>query len=84
MASNLTNEQIQAIVQRVVRRVLEQQGVSDNSPTRQNRGEWGVFEDINDAIEAAHEAFLKYREFDIQDRKKFTDAVRQMTLDHKE
>ncbi|MDW7682030.1 MAG: aldehyde dehydrogenase, partial [bacterium] len=45
---------------------------------------WGVFDDMNDAIHAAHGAFLEYENFDIQDRKRFIDAVRRVTLDFKE
>jgi len=40
---------------------------------------------MNDAVEAAHEAFLVFQEKSgIQCRKKYTDAIRQMVLDHKE
>jgi acyl-CoA reductase-like NAD-dependent aldehyde dehydrogenase len=39
---------------------------------------------MNDAVEAAHEAFLAYKHRSIQCKKKITDAVRQMTYDHKE
>ncbi|NOQ97192.1 MAG: aldehyde dehydrogenase family protein, partial [Calditrichae bacterium] len=52
---------------------------------KNSKGDWGVFSCMNEAIAAAHDAFLEYRDrCDLQCRKKFTDAVRQMTLDHKE
>jgi len=81
---DITNYQIQAIVQNVVRNVLEGEGGIQTEHVSLKKGDWGVFEDMNDAIEAAHEAFLKFQEFDIQDRKRITDAVRQVCYDHKE
>lgn len=79
---NISNDEIQAIVNNVVKNVMIQDKPA--TPKTQSTGNWGVFEDMNDAIEAAHEAFLAYRKFDLQSRKKFTDAVRRMLLDHKE
>lgn len=82
---DISNDQIQAIVQRVVENVIEQSSVSKQASITEPKGNWGVFDDMNDAIEAAHLAFLEYQErCDIQCRKKFTDAVRQMTIDHAE
>lgn len=82
---DISNDQIQAIVQRVVENVIEQNSVSKQASITEPKGNWGVFDDMNDAIEAAHLAFLEYQErCDIQCRKKFTDAVRQMTIDHAE
>ena len=82
MYVNITEEEIQKIVQRVVQNVISNE--SSTTGTSQLKGEWGVFDDMNEAIEAAHIAFLKYEEFDIQNRKRFIDAVRQVTLDFKE
>ncbi len=81
---NITNDQIQEIVQKVLQNVLEPGTGSNRSCPAGKRGDRGVFNYMNDAVEAAHEAFLKFQEFDMQDRKKFTDAVRQVALDHKE
>jgi acyl-CoA reductase-like NAD-dependent aldehyde dehydrogenase len=79
---DVSNDQLQDIVARVVRNIISQdQNVT--LPSRQ--GDAGVFTCMNDAVDAAHSAFLEYRKrCDIQCRKKFTDAVRRMTLDHKE
>jgi acyl-CoA reductase-like NAD-dependent aldehyde dehydrogenase len=82
---NVSNEQIQTIVQNVVQNVLEKKLNAALKTTNVKSGEWGVFADMHDAINASHQAFLQYREkYDIQCRKKFTDAVRQMVLDYKE
>jgi aldehyde dehydrogenase len=80
------DSQLEAIVNKVVRRVLTAAGDTPISNTRHNisSGEWGVFDEVNDAVTAAHEAFLKYQDFGLQDRKKFTDAIRRVTLDYKE
>lgn len=81
---NITETELQAIVQQVVKNVISQEtGNSISSPSIQ-AGNNGVFTDMNDAINAAHEAFLQYEEMDIQERKTFTDAVRQVSLDFKE
>ncbi len=82
---NITSDEIQSIVQRVVKNVMEQRAVPAVKKTGKVTGDWGVFDNMNEAVETAYEAFLEYRDrCDIQCRKKFTDALRQMTLDHKE
>jgi aldehyde dehydrogenase len=83
--SNVSNEQIETIVQRVIKNVLDKNDVPGSVNTNKPKGDWGVFFDMNDAVEAAHTAFLEFKErCDIQCRKKFTDAVRQMSLDFKD
>ncbi|MBN1894775.1 aldehyde dehydrogenase [bacterium] len=78
----ITEEQVRQIVHRVV------SGISPGAPETVRPGipqeGDGVFTDMNRAIEAAHEAFLKFESFGLQDRKRFTDAVRNMMLDHRE
>ncbi len=81
---NITSEEIQSIVRRVVNNISEKNAFGHGKISNQKNGDWGVFDNMNEAIEAAHEAFLAFRECSLQCRKKFTDAVRQMTLDHKE
>jgi len=83
---NIADDQLQAIVHQVVTKVLANenisQGIKINSVAP--KGDWGVFDDMNDAIAAADQAFREYEYFGLQDRKRFTDAVRQVTLDFKE
>lgn len=74
--------QLKELVERVVEKVLSQ-ALSENL-LKVEEGDWGVFNDMNDAINAAYEAFLQFKERSIQCRKKFIDAVRQMALDNKE
>lgn len=81
---NITETELQAIVQQVVKNVISQETGNVTSRAAISAGDWGVFTDMNDAIEAAHQAFLQYEEMDVQERKKFIDAVRQVALDYKE
>ncbi len=81
---NISESQLQDLVRTVVRQVMERSDNHVTSKSNGSSGDWGVFDDMNDAVEAAHKAFLEFRDRSMQCRKKFTDAVRQMSLDHKE
>ena len=81
---NISEDQIKDLVQKIVRQVITQNGIDTNSTGSTDMGDWGVFDDMNDAVEAAYEAFLLFKERSKQCRKTITDSVRQMTLDHKE
>ncbi|MFC1569254.1 aldehyde dehydrogenase family protein [bacterium] len=83
---DFTEEQISTIVRRVVEN-MGQQPVGErtmSSVPQLTENEWGVFEDVNQAIEAADKAFCEYQNFGIQDRKKFIDAIRKMGLERQE
>jgi aldehyde dehydrogenase len=80
----INESQIHDLIEQVVRRVMEQSGGRPAAAPASGKGDDGVFDDMNDAVEAAHEAFLAYKGRSRQCRKKITDAVRQMTQDHKE
>jgi acyl-CoA reductase-like NAD-dependent aldehyde dehydrogenase len=75
----LTEEQINRVVNQVVEQLKQ-----NNESHRHSIGNDGVFTDMKDAIEAAHTAFLQYRQRSVQCRRSFIDAVRQMAIDHKE
>lgn len=81
---NITEKELQEIVQKIVRNVVEKINTTDEQLRHSPKGEWGVFEDMNDAVNAAHIAFNEFKERSLQCRKKFIDAVRQMSIDHKE
>lgn len=81
---NISEDQLKDLVQNIVRQVTTQNGIDTNSTGSTDKGDWGVFDDMNDAVEAAYEAFLLFKERSKQCRKTITDSVRQMTLDHKE
>lgn len=80
---NINDAQLKELVEQVVRQVVQQLDAPTASPGS-GKGDWGVFDDMNDAVEAAYEAFQSYKTRSKQCRKKIIDAVRQMTLDHKE
>ena len=80
----ITEQQIRGLIEDVVRQVMAKSGGAGSAAASHAGGDWGVFDDMNDAVEAAHQAFLEYKTRSIQCKKKFTDAVRQMTYDHKE
>ncbi len=80
---NANENEIRKIVEQVVEKVLSQT-LTRTADTKSDVGDWGVFMDMNDAIEAAYEAFLQYKDRSIQCRKSFIDAVRKMALENKE
>jgi aldehyde dehydrogenase len=77
----MNDTEIRELVETIVRRVVTTPSSAVMTPPK---GEWGVFDDMSDAVEAAYEAFQEYKERSVQCRKKITDAVRQMALDNKE
>ena len=81
---NINEAQVEDLVQNIVKKVIAQTAGLNTSKVTADKGDWGVFKDMNDAVEAAYEAFLQFKERSIQCRKKFIDAVKQMTYDHKE
>jgi aldehyde dehydrogenase len=81
---DINENQLKDLVESVVRRVMSENVVPNSAKFSSSKGDWGVFDDMNDAVEAAYEAFLEYKRRSIQCKKKITDAVRQMALDHKE
>lgn len=78
---SISENQIHEIVKIVVQKLNPSNGPVSNVS---GNNSWGVFSNMNDAVEAAHEAFLLYRDRSIQCRKKFIDSIRQMALDYKE
>ena len=81
---NINEDQLRNLIQTIVKQVVSQPENTEVSPATGRNGDWGVFDDMNDAVEAAHEAFQLFKERSIQCRKTITDSVRQMTMDHKE
>jgi acyl-CoA reductase-like NAD-dependent aldehyde dehydrogenase len=84
MAVEINEYQLKSLVDSIVRQVLSHSGEALVPVVPVDKGSWGVFDDMNDAVEAAYGAFLQYRERSMECRKKITDAVRQMALDHKD
>lgn len=72
------------LVHDVVSRVVARIESDDSLARSSSKGEWGVFDNVEDAIEAAHEAYQSFGQRSLECRKEITDAVRKMALDHKE
>ncbi len=81
---NINEDQLRNLIQNIVKQVVSQPESTQVSPATNSKGDWGVFDDMNDAVEAAHEAFQLFKERSVQCRKTITDSVRQMTMDYKE
>lgn len=82
MKVDIDNTNLETLVETVVRQVLS--NAENSQTTYTKKGDWGVFDDMDDAVEAAHEAFLLFKERSSQCRKRITDAARKMAMDHKE
>jgi aldehyde dehydrogenase len=80
----INDVEIRDLVETIVRRVVSEAGSTPSVKVTPSKGDWGVFDDMNDAVEGAHEAFLEFKERSVQCRKTITDAVRQMALDNRE
>ncbi|NQT27094.1 aldehyde dehydrogenase [candidate division KSB1 bacterium] len=81
---NFTEEQISTIVRQVVENIGLQPEVNQTVAPIRHENEWGVFETVDDAIDAADKAFQEYQKFGLQDRKAFTDAIRKMCMERQE
>ena len=81
---NINDAQLTDLIHNVVTRVVAEVEAIDRVPHSVNKGDLGVFDDMNDAVEAAYEAYQSFGRRSMECRKKITDAVRQMAIDHKE
>lgn len=89
-----TEQEIEKIVQQVVKNTLLNDGnnalkadvhvapvSSDvNVPTNDYEG---VFYNMSDAIDAAHNTYLTFSDYSMKDRQRFIDAIKKLTLDEK-
>lgn len=84
---NVTEQQVQEIVSRVIRNLGQSgqiSGMTRATVSNASRGKRGVFEDMDAAVEAAARAFDLYKHMGLDKRKTITDAIRQVGLDHQE
>lgn len=80
----ISEKEIQEIVKQVVQNVVNKIDAPENFISNTSSGDWGAFDNMIDAVDAAHIAFIEYEERSMQCRKTFIDAVRQMSIDHKD
>ena len=93
---NYSETQIEEIVRQVVSRTVGQAPAApaaavasapvQPAPPISSDGElWGVYENINDAIDVAHANYLSLRkDYSMADRQRFIDAIKEYTLSEKE
>lgn len=81
---NLNNTEIKSIVEEVVSRVAVQIGQSNsggyNTSYQPKAGSWGIFNDMNDAIEAAWIAQKQLADLSLQKRKDIIENMRKYAL----
>jgi aldehyde dehydrogenase len=74
------------LIRNVVERVLAQVGTGGSSngsysSGRSHRGRYGVFDNVDDAVAAATEAFEQLSERTVEDRKRIIDHIRRISID---
>jgi aldehyde dehydrogenase len=80
----MNDVEIRDLVETIVRRVVHEATSVEPANSTPSGGNWGVFSEMNDAVEAAHTAFLEFKERSVQCRKRITDAVREVAIENKE
>lgn len=82
---NISDDQLRQIVERVVKNVASSSySMPAQSQSRVATGRDGVFTTMKDAIEAAYEAFQKFKLFMPQERKAIIDEMRKVGVNHRE
>ena len=70
------------VVANIVQQVLSRVDLGSPEPCAcAAGGDWGVFESMNDAVEAAAEAQRKYLNCSMHDRAKYVQAIRDVVLE---
>jgi len=82
---NMSEDRIKEIVREVLKGVDRERPVS-YAPTLSGSqaGSDGVFATMDEAVNAAHGAFLQLKKFGVEDRAKFVSAIRRTGLERKE
>ncbi len=79
---NISEEQIKDIVRKVISQTIGNQPPAVSST---DSDLWGVYENINDAIDLAYANYLSLRkDYSMADRQRFIDAIKEYTLSDKE
>lgn len=82
-AQTIINEnELRTIVRNAAGKIVTRELSRQNGTAA--RGDHGVFSDINDAVNAAHNAFLEFQDMGLQERRKIIDSVRRLTVEHSE
>ncbi len=81
MSQSIDEQMVRRVVSQVIKEVLSE---SDSVPTAaadhttRTRNSWGVFDDVDQAVAAAGDAFEKLSRLQLQDRKRITNHIREI------
>ena len=75
---NIDENVVESIVKRVVSQLSTETASAQTCPSG---GDWGVFESMNDAVDAAVEAQREYLNRSMHDRACYVQAIRDVVLD---
>jgi aldehyde dehydrogenase len=69
------------LIRNVVAQVLSEIGPPPPVNGKKYVGRYGIFEDVDEAVAAAREAFEQLSERTIEDRKRIIDHIRRISID---
>jgi aldehyde dehydrogenase len=82
MAAVSTEQTIRTVVQEVLAQLGKSNGVASNNG--HSNGDWGVFNNVDDAVAAANEAFEKLKSASMEDRGKAIQIVKDICFNQAE
>lgn len=65
------------LIEKVVRQIVSEMGHLEHKKPEMKSGEAGIFDDMNEAIEAAHKAQREYMNYSLADRSRFVKAIKE-------
>ncbi len=82
MTAVSTEQTVRTVVQEVLAQLGKSNGVASNNG--HSSGDWGVFNNVDDAVAAANEAFEKLKSASMEDRGKAIQIVKDICFDQSE
>ncbi|MFN8575611.1 MAG: aldehyde dehydrogenase family protein [Candidatus Sericytochromatia bacterium] len=81
----MSENKVRSIVEDVVSRVISQQGLSNSDLSRPNPPrEIGVFDDLDEAVNAAKMAYEEFKQYSIKDKERIIKSIRNNCRRHVE
>lgn len=81
----ISENKVRSIVEDVVSRVISQQGLSNSDLSRPNPPrEIGVFDDLDEAVNAAKMAYEEFKQYSIKDKERIIKSIRNNCRRHVE
>ena len=82
MTAVSTEQTVRTVVQEVLAQLAKSNGVASNNG--HSNGDWGVFNNVDDAVAAANEAFEKLKSASMEDRGKAVQIVKDICFNQAE